>query len=71
MASSEGQNVGELNGEIRKSMKNELLFYADQVVMGSLYRALKEFSKKWTMPVRNLDMVLNQFLTIFENKVKL
>ncbi|MCE6993197.1 IS256 family transposase [Dyadobacter sp. CY323] len=63
--------IENLNGKIRKYTKNKLSFPTDEAVMKSVYLALREASKKWTMPIRNWGMILNQFLTIFENRVRL
>lgn len=63
--------IENLNGKIRKYTKNKLSFPNDEAVLKSVYLALREASKKWTMPIRNWGMILNQFLTIFENRVKL
>lgn len=63
--------IENLNGKIRKYTKNKLSFPTDDAVMKSVYLALREASKKWTMPIRNWGMILNQFLTIFETRVKI
>ncbi|GEP90721.1 Transposase (or an inactivated derivative) [Chitinophaga terrae (ex Kim and Jung 2007)] len=63
--------IENLNGKIRKYTKNKLSFPNDEAVMKSVYLALREASKKWTMPIRNWGMILNQFLTIFEGRVKI
>lgn len=63
--------IENLNGKIRKYTKNKLSFPTDDAVMKSVYLALREASKKWTMPIRNWGMILNQFLTIFGNRVKI
>lgn len=63
--------VENLNGKIRKYTKNKLSFPTDQAVMKSVYLATREATKKWTMPIRNWGMILNQFLTIFEQRVQL
>ena len=63
--------VENLNGKIRKYTKNKLSFPTDQAVMKSVYLATREATKKWTMPIRNWGMILNQFLTIFEERVQL
>ena len=36
----------------------------------SVFLALREATKKWTMPIHNWGLILNQFLTIFENRVQ-
>ncbi len=63
--------IENLNGKIRKYTKNKLSFPTDQAVMKSVYLAVREASKKWTKPIRNWGVVLNQFLIIFERRVRL
>lgn len=63
--------IENLNGKIRKYTKNKLSFPNDEAVLKSVYLALREASKKWTMPIQNWGMVLNQFLIIFEDRVRL
>lgn len=63
--------IENLNGKIRKYTKNKLSFPTDEAVLKSVYLALREVSKKWTMPIRNWGMVLNQFLTIFDKRVRI
>ncbi|PPK92828.1 mutator family transposase, partial [Nonlabens xylanidelens] len=45
--------IENLNGKIRKYTKNKLSFRTDQAVMKSVYLAIREATKKWSMPVRN------------------
>lgn len=63
--------IENLNGKIRKYTKNKLSFPTDQAVMKSVYLATREATKKWSMPIRNWGIVLNQFLVIFEKRVQL
>ncbi|PPK95179.1 mutator family transposase, partial [Nonlabens xylanidelens] len=63
--------IENLNGKIRKYTKNKLSFRADQAVMKSVYLAIREATKKWSMPVRNWGIILNQFLTIYDKRVQL
>lgn len=63
--------IENLNGKIRKYTKNKLSFPTDDAVMKSVYLAVQEATKKWTMPVRNWGIILNQFLTIYEKRVRL
>lgn len=63
--------IENLNGKIRKYTKNKLSFPTDEAVLKSVYLALREVSKKWTMPIRNWGMILNQFLTIFDKRVRI
>ena len=45
--------IGNINGKIRKYAKNKLSFPSDDAVLKSVYLALGEISKKWTMPIQN------------------
>lgn len=63
--------IENLNGKIRKYTKNKLSFPTDEAVKKSVYLALREATKKWTMPIRNWGIILNQFLTIFEERVRI
>ena len=63
--------IENLNGKIRKYTKNKLSFPTDEAVLKSVFLALREATKKWTMPIHNWGLILNQFLTIFENRVRL
>lgn len=63
--------IENLNGKIRKYTKNKLSFPTDEAVLKSVFLALREATKKWTMPIQNWGLILNQFLTIFEKRVQL
>ena len=63
--------IENLNGKIRKYTRNKLSFPTDEAVMKSVYLAVREVTKKWTMPVRSWGLILNQFLIIFADRIKL
>jgi len=63
--------IENLNGKIRKYTKNKLSFPTDEAVMKSVYLAVREATKKWSMPIRNWGIILNQFLTIYEKRVRI
>jgi putative transposase len=63
--------IENLNGKIRKYTKNKLSFPTDEAVLKSVFLALMEATKKWTMPIRDWGMILNQFIIMFENRLKL
>lgn len=63
--------IENLNGKIRKYTKNKLSFPTDEAVIKSVYLAVREATKKWTMPIRDWGLVLNQFLIIFAGRLKL
>jgi putative transposase len=51
--------------------RNKISFPTDDAIMKSVYLALKEATKKWTMPIQNWGIVLNQFMLIFEKRLRL
>ena len=61
--------IENLNGNIRKYTKNKLSFPTDDALKKSVYLAISEIERKWTMPIRNWPIVLNQFMAIFENRI--
>ena len=63
--------IENLNGKIRKYTKNKLSFPTDDAVKKSVYLALMETTKKWTQPIHNWGLILNQFMAIFGERVKL
>lgn len=58
-----------LNGKMRKYTKTKMSFPTDDALRKSVWLALQEIEKKWTMPLRNWGLVINQFLAIFENRI--
>jgi len=63
--------IENLNGKIRKYTRAKLSFPNDDALKKSVYLAINEIEKKWTMPIKNWAIVLNQFITIFEDRVLL
>lgn len=61
--------IENLNGKIRKYTRNKLSFPTDEALLKSVYLAINESIKKWTMPIRNWGQILNQFLIMFENRL--
>ena len=63
--------IENLNGKIRKYTKNKLSFPTDDAVKKSVYLAIREATRKWTMPIRNWGIILQQFLTLYEERLKI
>jgi len=36
-----------------------------------VYLSLMEIEKKWTMPITNWGLIMNQFMLIFENRIQI
>ena len=63
--------IENLNGKIRKYTKSKLSFPSDDAVKNTVYLSLMEIEKKWTMPISNWGLIMNQFMLIFENRIQI
>ena len=63
--------IENLNGKIRKYTKNKLSYPTDEAVLKSVFLAVMEATKKWTLPIRDWGMILNQFMIMFDHRLKL
>jgi putative transposase len=63
--------IENLNGKIRKYTKTKMSFPDDASVLKSVYLALQEITRKWTLPIRNWNLVINQFINIFGERCKI
>ena len=61
--------IESLNMSLRKVTKARGLFPNDEAVCKLLYLALRNISKKWTMPVHTWKDALNRFAIIYENRL--
>jgi transposase-like protein len=57
--------VESLNYQLRKVTKNRSTFSTDDAILKILYLAIRNASKKWTMPIRGWGQALNQFAIEF------
>lgn len=62
--------IENLNDKIRKYTKIKLSLPSDDALRKSVWLAIGEIEKRWTMPIRNWGIVMNQFFTIFENRIE-
>lgn len=61
--------IESLNNGLRKVTKNRGAFPTDEAVIKLLYMALKNIMKKWTMPIQNWAVAINQLSIIFEDRM--
>ena len=59
--------IESLNYQLRKVTKNRLTFVNNDAIFKLLYLAIRNASKKWTMPIPNWGQALNQFAIEFGN----
>lgn len=63
--------IESLNSTIRKYTKTKTVFPDDQSALKAAYLAIQLIERKWTRPIQNWALILNQFLVIFENRCNL
>jgi putative transposase len=61
--------IESLNSVIRKAVKKRKLFPTDDSALKVIYLAIREASKKWSMPIRNWKLALNRFMIEFEDRL--
>ena len=62
--------IESLNSVIRKAIKKRKLFPTDDSARKVVYLAIRDASKKWTMPIRNWKTALNRFMIEFEDRLE-
>ena len=63
--------IESLNMSLRKIIKNRASFPTDEAVLKLLFLALRNISKKWTMPIQDWGKAMNQFALHFGERVPL
>ena len=63
--------IESLNCTLRKVTRNRNAFPDDDSVYKIMYLAINNISKKWTMPVQNWGVIINQLSIMFGDRVKL
>ena len=58
--------IESINRQIRKIIKSKGCFLNDEAVFKLVFLALQNVQKKWTMPIREWKLALNQFSILFD-----
>ena len=61
--------IESLNMTLRKMTNNRSLFPNYEALFKLMYLALRNISKRWTMPIKNWSGAMNQFAILFESRV--
>lgn len=61
--------IESINMSLRKVIKNKRVFPSDEAALKQLYLALRNISKKWTMPIRNWGDAMNCFMIMFAERL--
>lgn len=62
--------IESLNSVIRKALKKRKIFPNDQAATKMVYLAIKDASKKWTMPIQNWRQAMSRFIIEFEERLE-
>ena len=63
--------IENINGKIRKYTKSKGSFPDDNSVKKAVFLALREITKKWSQPRQNWGIILNQFISIYEDRCRI
>jgi transposase-like protein len=63
--------IESLNMSMRKIIKTRGSFPSEEACLKLMYLGLKNVSKKWTMPIPNWGLAINQFAIMFEDRLPL
>ena len=61
--------IESLNSVIRRAIKKRKIFPNDDSARKMIYLAIKEASKKWTMPIRDWRNAMSRFIIEFEGRL--
>ena len=59
------------NRQLRKVTKTKSAFVSDNALMKLLYLTTMNIIDKWTMPIRNWGMILDNLMIYFGDRVKI
>jgi putative transposase len=62
--------IESLNSVIRKAVNQRKIFAHDNSAYKVVFMAIEQASKKWTMPIRDWHMAMNQFMIIHGERLK-
>jgi putative transposase len=63
--------IESMNSSLRKVIKSQQIFPTDEAAFKLVYLAIRNISKKWTMPIRDWKPALNRFAILFEDRLHL
>ena len=62
--------IESLNSLIRRAIKKRKIFPSDDSAKKMIYLAIKDTSKKWTMPIHNWRQAMCRFIIEFEERLE-
>ncbi|EBK9383453.1 transposase, partial [Salmonella enterica] len=64
-----GKTIESLNSVIRAAIKKRKVFPTDDSVRKVIYLAIKDASKKWSMPIQNWRLAMSRFIIEFGDRL--
>jgi transposase-like protein len=61
--------IESVNSVIRKFTRNRKLYPNEESALKIVYMAIREASRKWTLPIKHWKQALNHFAILFENRL--
>ena len=61
--------IESVNSVIRKFTRNRKIYPNEDSALKIVYMAIREASRKWTMPIKHWKQALNHFAILFENRL--
>ena len=61
--------IESVNSVIRKFTRNRKIYPNEQSALKLVYMAIREASKKWTMPIPHWKQALNHFAVMYEDRM--
>ena len=61
--------IESLNMTLRKVLKTRASFPTNEAALKLLFLAIRNISRKWSMPIKDWGRALNRFAIVFENRV--
>ena len=61
--------IESVNSVIRKFTRNRKIYPNEESALKIVYMAIREASRKWTMPIRNWKQALNHFAILYEGRM--
>jgi putative transposase len=61
--------IESVNSCFRKVIKNKRSFPSDDSVTKLFFLAIESMTKKWTMPIRDWNIVMSQFMILYEGRL--
>ena len=58
------------NNGVKRITKTKSSFPSDEALLKLMYLVSQDITRKWTMPVQNWSLILNQFLIYFNERLE-